>query len=150
MSMELSNDLLEAEARLTGLEHQRADTQNRLGQAVEDGDAEAIINLERRASALDVELFAARARALKLRRADADQQRREALALRDALEANLAEATKVYALKVAEADEARQKMQLLQVKSYGASSRAEQIREDIGELDDELKQLINSRIGGNR
>lgn len=146
MPMQFGNDLTEAETRLEGLEGERADIQNRLAEAVEDGDADLIIRLERRAATVEVELFAARARVLKLRRLEVERLRREAMTRRDALEAELSEATKFYGEALTVADEARQKMQLLQVKAYGADSTVETLRQDLNDLNDNLKTLVSSRI----
>jgi chromosome segregation ATPase len=150
MSDDMGNDLREAEAKLEGLTVERLDVQGRLHEAIEAGDADSIIRLERRTSEIEVELFAARAKVLKLRRSKLERQRRVVLAERDALEVELASATKVYADLISEADEARQRMQILQVKTFGASSTAEQFRQDGNDLNNELKTLVNSRIGGNR
>ncbi len=147
MSDDMGNDLREAEAKLEGLELERLDIQSRLHEAIEDGDADSIIRLERRASEIDIELFAARAKVLKLRRSETERLRRGAITERDALEVELASATKVYADLISEADEARQRMQILQVKTFGASSTAEQFRQDGNDLNNELKTLVDSRMG---
>ena len=141
-----TNDLREAQARLDALEAERLDVQGRLRGAVEDGDADLIIWLERRASEIDMGLFAARARTLKLRRAEAERLRGEAIALRVALEADLAQATKAYAEAVTVADERRVQMLTAQVKTFSCQSRIDQLREDLNELNDELKTLVNGRL----
>lgn len=147
MSLEYGTELREAEAKLNALEAERIDLQGRLANAVEEADADAIVRLERRDRQIDVELFAARAKVLKLRRSEVERLRVEAIGERQAIEAELVEASRVYALKVNEADEARQRMQLLQVKAYGSESKAEQCRQDGNDLNSELKNLVNSRIG---
>jgi uncharacterized protein YdcH (DUF465 family) len=140
------NELKEAEAKLEGLELERLDVQSRLHEAIEDGDADSIIRLERRANEIDVELFAARARVVKLRRSEVERLRVEAIALRDALEVELATATKHYAEAVTVADERRIVMQTAQVKNFSCQSRVDQLRENFNELNNELKNLVSNRI----
>jgi Mg2+ and Co2+ transporter CorA len=146
MSDDMGNDLREAEAKLEGLTVERLDIQNRLGEAIEAGDADAIIRLERRASEIDIELFAARAKVLKLRRSEAERLRREAITERESLEAELVKATKHYAEAVIVADERRVVMQTAQLKNYSCQSRIDTLREDYNELNNELKTLVSSRI----
>ncbi len=146
MSDDMGNDLREAEAKLEGLELERLDVQSRLHEAIEDGDADSIIRLERRANEIDVELFAARARVVKLRRSEVERLRVEAIALRDALEVELATATKHYAEAVTVADERRIVMQTAQVKNFSCQSRVDQLRENFNELNNELKNLVSNRI----
>ncbi len=146
MSDDMGNDLREAEAKLEGLTVERLDVQSRLRGSVEDGDADSIIRLERRASEIEVELFAARAKVLKLRRSEAERLRRGAITQRESLEAELVKATKHYAEAVIVADERRVVMQTAQLKNYSCQSRIDQLREDYNELNNELKSLVNTRI----
>lgn len=146
MHIDMGDNLREAEAKLEGLGVEGLDVQNRLAEAIEDGDADNIIRLERRARQIDVEAFAARAKVLKLRRSEAERLRHEAIALRDALEVELATATKHYADAVTATDERRVVMQTAQIKNFSIQSRVDQLREDINELNNELKTLVSSRI----
>jgi chromosome segregation ATPase len=146
MGQPIKSDLSEAEARLEGLEHERADIQNRFGEAVKEGDVVFIFKLEPRLGEIEVELFAGRARVLKLRRGEAERRRAEAVTERDALEVASTEATKQYAASIAVADECRIAMQTVQAKLFSLDMRAEQARQDANSLTDELKTLVNSRI----
>ncbi len=146
MDLELGN-LKDAEARLDALEVERLDVQGRLREAIEAGDAEQIIELERRARALEVLLFAARAKVLRLRRADIERQRREVITLRAALEGELVEATRLYVDAVALCEDRRVVMQTIQARDFGLQSRIDQLREDLNDTNSELKSLVNSRIG---
>jgi chromosome segregation ATPase len=147
MAIPMGNELSEAEARLDGLRHERADIENRLGEAIQDGDAELMIRLERRAATIEVELFAARAKVLKLRRAEVEGLRREAITQREAIEAELSEATRQYADAISVADEKRVAMQTVQVKNYSLQQRIDQLREDFNALNNKLKTLVSNRIG---
>ncbi len=143
---DMENNLREAEAKLEGLNVERVEIESRLGEAIEDGDADAIIRLERRARQIEVELFAARAKVLKLRKTEVERLRVEAIALRNALEVELATVTKHYAEAVTVADERRIVMQTAQVKNFSCQSRVDQLRENFNELNNELKNLVSNRI----
>ncbi len=146
MGQPIKSDLREAEARLEGLEQERADIQSRFGEAVKEGDVDSILKLERRLDEIEIELFAGRARVLKLRRGEAERRRIEAVTERAALEVASTEATKQYAAAINLADEKRIALQTVQAKLFSLDMRAEQARQDANSLTDELKTLVNSRI----
>jgi chromosome segregation ATPase len=146
MSLELGRDLREAEARLDTLEVEALDVKGRLREAIEAGDVGLIIRLERRARTIDVELFAARARVLRARIDEVDRARQARIVGREAIEAELAAATKDYARAVEEADAKRIAMQMFQVKLHGHQSMIDSDREELNELNREIKELVGSRI----
>jgi hypothetical protein len=134
--------LTEAERKLQDLIEDRERLQSALSKAVEDADAETMIRNRRALEDNNVRQYAARARIMRLRKVEDEQQRALAINERDALEAELVRATQAYAKAIEEADRLRIARQEIEVRLFSIDSRAEILRESINETTTELRQYV--------
>jgi hypothetical protein len=145
--MELQNNELEqASATRSGLQRERAAIQDRKRAAIADGDAGAIVRLEKRDVQLELETFAAMARELKAKIADAERRKVEAELERDVLEPMHAERQRIYADKIADAESAWIDFQKVGLVLGGLDGKVETLREDLNDFRAELSSLVQSRI----
>lgn len=138
--MDLSQgSLVDAEGRLEALEADRARLQDELAKAIENADVAEMIRKRRTLDKIEVYTYAQRAKIIRLRKAEDEQERQAAINERDALEVELAEATRQYADAVSVADERRVAMQQIQAKLFACDYRCESARQAVNEADKDLK-----------
>jgi chromosome segregation ATPase len=121
----------------------------KLNRAITEGDALAIIENERRATDIEAEVFADEVHLLKAKVNDVEDRREKATKERAHLENILRGANAAYAEKINEADLLRQQLQLCQAKLFGNDSEVASTREELNDLRDALKALVETKVRGN-
>ncbi len=144
----LNNELQQASATRAGLQRERTAIQDRRRAAIENGDPDAIVRLEKRDVQLEIETFAATARELKAKIADAERRKVEAEMERGVLEPLHAERQRIYADRIADAESAWIDFQKVGLVLGGLDGKVETLREDLNDFRAELASLVQSRING--
>ena len=134
----MKTELNEAENELSDLRERYENLQADLAAAVEAADAPNMIALQEKIKRAGIYIYAQRAKILRLKKSQDAFDRSIAINERDALEAELILATQDYSRIIEAANEARIKLQIIQVKLYGKDSLIESYREQIA---DETREL---------
>jgi chromosome segregation ATPase len=128
---------------------QRDAIKRKLNKAITEGDAASIIEYERGATDMEANIFADEVLLLKAKVNDVEDRREKANTERGHLENILKGINARYAEKINEADLLRQQLQLCQAKLFGKDNEIETAREDLNDLRDALKALVETKIKGN-
>jgi hypothetical protein len=122
----------------------------KLNAAITAADPNAIMETEKRMVDIQTEIFASDLNLLKAKLEDADARRVAAVSERDQLEAtDLKRAAETYALSVEVCDRARREYQAIQAVLFSKDSAVENARTEFNSFRDELKKLVEERVGGN-
>ncbi len=128
---------------------QRDAIKRKLNKAITDGNAASIIENERAAADMEANIFADEVLLLKAKVNDVEARREKATQQRTQSDKILRGANAAYAEKLHEADLLRQQLQLCQAKLYGKDSEIETAREDLNDLRDQLKTIVETKVRGN-
>jgi chromosome segregation ATPase len=142
-------ELRKATDKAKATRDQRDAIKRKLNRAITDGNAASIIENERAAADIEANVFADEVLLLRAKVGDVEARREKATKERAHLENILRGANAAYAEKINEADVLRQRMQLCQAKLFGKDSEIETAREDLNDLRDALKALVETKIKGN-
>jgi hypothetical protein len=144
----IGDELQQASATRAGLQRERTAILDRKRAAIENGDPDAIVRLERRDVQLELETFAATARELKAKIADAERRKVEAEMERGVLEPLHAERQRIYADRIADAESAWVDFQKVGLVLGGLDGKVKTLHEDLNNFRAELARLVQSRING--
>jgi chromosome segregation ATPase len=148
--MEEQTELRKAMDKAKALRAEQDALRRKLNAAITAADPNAIMETEKRMVDIQTEIFASDLNLLKAKLEDADARRVAAVSERDRLEAtDLKRAAETYALSVEVCDRARREYQAIQAVLFSKDSAVENARTEFNSFRDELKKLVEERVGGN-